>query len=1556
MELTGGAARASIEAFLFEPKTQATLQAALKELKEQFGSEVVVSQLYLQSIEEFPNIPDHNVEELRKYICLLKKGRSMSKVYPTLEILESRAFVRTLVAKLPDKLRESWVKMLLKEEKEKPLGLSAFLAFLEERLRVVQHPLCAGMRRGQCLHTVSTASSSPLTPGGDAAASHSRSPVSSGDSSPSLPLPTKLIGSCFKCNSVEHQTEDCPQFEQLSVEARRDFVYSQHLCFGCLLPGHQLIGCRAPCSKCTVCGGKHHTKLHNSQFAHANQGLEVSNCVTSVVPVVVSHPESNRSVVVYALLDSMSSLNFISSDVVTKLGVQGSPTDLTFQTMSGSASSPSVVVDHLAIRGLDEDTVLSLPPCYVRSHIPFDRSSIPSPEFISLYPHLSAVQVPPFVNGAPVGLLIGYKATEAFCPLKVATKDIHSPFAVKTPLGWCVMGSKEVTGKDEPDRDLNQGCLLTMSGPGPTEAVLDPLFHPPLPSVLEDHLPNFSEPKVKANSYSQEDLVFLRTMDSTMKQESDQHYCAPLPLKGTDNFPNNLFVAKRRLASLRHKLERCEGLKEEYCKAMSELIKLGFVEECPESGIPHRQWYLPHHAVVTSKTRIVFDCSVKVGGVSLNDRLMAGPDLLNSLLGILLRFRTGEFALSCDIKKMFLQFKVDPKDRDLLRFLWWREGASWEEAPTHYRMCVHLFGATSSPGVATYGLRRIARDHGGASQTAAVEFIRSSFYVDDGLIAVPTLAEAIQLFQDTKEILGKGGLVCHKVNSNAQACLDAFAKEVLDDKEDDEVKALGIAWNPSVDELSISLCGELERVSRRALLSALAKVYDPLGITSPFSLGGKAILQEMTRRRLDWDEIPPKEIVEAVSKWQGSIQEFSPVRLLRMASSSVPPDAQIHIFADASSVGYAAVAYLCVKDLSGSARVSFLLGKAKVAPLRPVLTIPRLELSAAVLAVSLSIVLKNELPVEECQFHFWTDSTIVLSYLSHPESRFKIFVANRVSFILSHSSVAMWAHIGSKENPADCGSRGVWSHMWIEGPEFLQQENSQDQTPSPEFEIDSQDPDFVCHAVHLVEEKEVVIPTSGTWLGSIRLLSWMLRFAYNSRALQPRTEGELSVGEMEAAKLKLVKLTQEQYFADELMCLRAGKPVKKASRLRKLDVFVDTDGVLRVGGRIKRSGLHPNTCHPVVLPGEADIVTLVVRHFHEQVHHQGRVFTTGEIRNQGYWILGLSQKVKGVIRKCVTCAKLRRKPLMQKMSELPEERTVSSPPFSYCGADAFGPFQVKQGRSLVKRWVIIFGCLYCRAVHLEAVHSLSTDSLVQAFRRLVCIRGPVNLLICDQGTNFVGSQKILTSMGCDLKFNPPGCSHRGGVYERLIGVSRRVMEGVLCEQREQLSDETFATVLAEVIWTVNCRPLSVESLHDPLGPRPLTANLLLTQKEYRPPVWDTQPIAAQEAKYARIQWKRVKYLSELFASRWEREVLLGLQERQKWSRESPDLKEDDVVLLVDENVHRSNWRLARVVALCPSKDGLLRTVRVQTANHSVYERAVQKLVFLFRPKEEGNAV
>ena len=142
----------------------------------------------------------------------------------------------------------------------------------------------------------------------------------------------------------------------------------------------------------------------------------------------------------------------------------------------------------------------------------------------------------------------------------------------------------------------------------------------------------------------------------------------------------------------------------------------------------------------------------------------------------------------------------------------------------------------------------------------------------------------------------------------------------------------------------------------------------------------------------------------------------------------------------------------------------------------------------------------------------------------------------------------------------------------------------------------------------------------------------------------------------------MIRCAQERFFKGELESLRRGKSVDKNSPLLKLDVFLDSSGVIRVGGRLNRSALADNASHPIVLPSQSAFVPLIIRHYHEQTHHQGRVFTAGEIRNQGYWIVGLSQKVKSVIKDCVICAKLRRTPIVQKMSELPEERTRPSPP------------------------------------------------------------------------------------------------------------------------------------------------------------------------------------------------------------------------------------------------------------------------------------------------------
>ena len=197
---------------------------------------------------------------------------------------------------------------------------------------------------------------------------------------------------------------------------------------------------------------------------------------------------------------------------------------------------------------------------------------------------------------------------------------------------------------------------------------------------------------------------------------------------------------------------------------------------------------------------------------------------------------------------------------------------------------------------------------------------------------------------------------------------------------------------------------------------------------------------------------------------------------------------------------------------------------------------------------------------------------------------------------------------------------------------------------------------------------------------------------------------------------------------------------------------------------------------------------------------------------------------------------------------------------------------MKSGRREIKRHGVLFTCLASKAVHIEVVHSLSTDSFINAFRRFVALRGSIREIRCDQGTNFVGARNELLKMGCDMVFNPPASSHRGGIWERLIGSARRIIEGILCEHGSRF-DEGLMTILSEAASMINSRPLNVDNISDPQSLEPLTPNHLITMKSKVIPK-SLAPIDTERSDlYVSRQWRRVQYLTGLFWSRWKKEII-----------------------------------------------------------------------------------
>lgn len=275
----------------------------------------------------------------------------------------------------------------------------------------------------------------------------------------------------------------------------------------------------------------------------------------------------------------------------------------------------------------------------------------------------------------------------------------------------------------------------------------------------------------------------------------------------------------------------------------------------------------------------------------------------------------------------------------------------------------------------------------------------------------------------------------------------------------------------------------------------------------------------------------------------------------------------------------------------------------------------------------------------------------------------------------------------------------------------------------------------------------------------------------------------VTVTERESAVEAVKKLVQQQAFSTEMKALEAGKNLPSLSPLRHLDPILN-GGRLYVGGRLKLSSLSEEFKHPLILPKDSYITQQVIAHYHMQACHQGRGQTQMELRANGFWIISGSKLVSKLIQRCVVCRKLRRPVEEQRMANLPKECVEVSTPFTYCSMDCFGPFVIKRYRKEHKRYGLLFTCLYSRALHLEMLEDLSTDSFINSLRCFISLRGAVRQLHCDQSRNFVGVsnalkesfeqcdhqalQAFLAEKHYEFIFNAPSASYAGGVWERQI--------------------------------------------------------------------------------------------------------------------------------------------------------------------------------------------
>nr|CAI5839869.1 unnamed protein product [Callosobruchus analis] len=766
------------------------------------------------------------------------------------------------------------------------------------------------------------------------------------------------------------------------------------------------------------------------------------------------------------------------------------------------------------------------------------------------------------------------------------------------------------------------------------------------------------------------------------------------PLKcSASTLGNSYNIAIKRLLSQENKLKKSEILKDKYVSFMNEYIELEHMKQLSNDAIQNFRCFLPHFAVVrqesiTTDVRVVFDASVKTdSGKSLNDIQYPGSAIQNDIFSIILRFRQHKYVVVADIAKMYRQIFIHPDERYLQNVVW---RSNFNDNIELFELQTVTYGTTSAPYLAMKCIKKLANDNKDIYPVAC-KIIDHDMYVDDLITGFNEIDQAITICNQIAKVLKSAAFSLRKWASNSETILagleetyDAFS--ILDLSKTDKIKTLGLQWSAQSDSLSYKVIEyhKAEPLTKRQLLSSIAKIFDPLGLVSPCIIKAKILIQQLWSLKLDWDATVPLELQEKWEVFQIQLSALNKLTIPRSVMCQDPVDIEFHGFSDASLQAYSAVVYVRTTDCIGKTWVQLLCAKTKVAPVKA-LTIPRLELCGALILARL---MKQVSDSFTCNFkiYYWCDSQIVLHWLNTDANKLQTFVSNRVAQIQKLCEISQWSYINSKDNPADVASRGMYPkelstcRIWWEGPTFLYG----DVIWPCHFKPHQTDLPEIRKTVNIL----TAIPTLSIFdrysdLKKLRrVFGYCLRFIYNMLNKTKRLSGPLTVLELENSMLHLTKIAQQDTFRAEISSITNDNSLSKKHRLSALNPFIDSDGLLRVGGRLKNSSLSFNQKHPILLDGKHVFTKMIFQLEHVKLHHAGAQLLLFSVR-QNYWTTSGMNVAKLSVRKCIRCFRAKPKPASSIMADLPKQRVQVSRPFSITGIDYAGPVSLRdrKGRS-----------------------------------------------------------------------------------------------------------------------------------------------------------------------------------------------------------------------------------------------------------------------------------
>ncbi|XP_011264271.2 uncharacterized protein LOC105256226 [Camponotus floridanus] len=957
--------------------------------------------------------------------------------------------------------------------------------------------------------------------------------------------------SCVICSGNQYVPK-CPQYSSKTIQQRVAIITKHRLCYNCL-GSHRVSACRIT-TRCQKCGQKHHTTIHQHKGTTSDTGINPDNSpvtnpksteahvlhaakqskpsmssiflATAQVDVIAPNNETLRA---RALIDQGSEISLISERIAQVLRLPRTRSSIPLVGIGGKKSNKTRGIVFFKFRPhFNSNSELSM-----TAHIlPKLTDTIPSIQIEQRnWHHLDGLQLADkdFAYPNSIDLILGADIYGQIIESGLVKADKNSPIAQRTKLGWIISG---VAG--------SRANLNKIQG-----------YHVSLNRELHDLIARFWESEevstTSTSSLSREAQECEQHFLTTHSRDADGRYVVQLPFKKpTNSLGDSRSKAGRILNNLSKRLKNEPAYSSSYSAFMKEYESLNHMKRVPDDETePPLSFYLPHHGVVregslTTKLRVVFNGSSRSStGVSLNDLLHTGAKLQLDLFDVIIWFRQFRYVFSTDVEKMYRQIKVHPTDWNFQRILWLDES----HHTVTYQLTTVTYGLACAPFLALRVLNQLVSDEG-SNFPLAVPILQRGRYVDDLFGGSNSIHHAREIVRQLDQLCMAGGFPLQKWISNNSEILDPIPagrrvnSPCLQIEDTTAIQVLGLCWKPVADNFQFTInLSSSPVMTKRSVLSTIARLFDPLGLISPVIIPAKIFIQELWTIKIDWDDSLPPHLSSKWIKFIDQLKTTSNLTFPRWLNTQSKQPIEMHGFCDASQQAVSAVIYIRTSNDQGETISSLVCSKTKVAPLKR-MTVPRLELTGAVLLTKLMSHVLRILELATSPVYMWTDSAVAYTWINNHPSRWKDFVYNRVCFIQETVPQATWKFVPGTENPADCATRGLTPSqlsehlMWWTGPQWLSQSPSTwpkySQLPSHKDNLEERPTKSYVITKAQSMERWNLINRYSSLTRLLRVTCWCLRAI---RIFKKQSEnsitGPITIQELEGAKHHWVKITQQ---------------------------------------------------------------------------------------------------------------------------------------------------------------------------------------------------------------------------------------------------------------------------------------------------------------------------------------------------------------------------------------------------------------------------------------------